>query len=208
MTEKLSNSRNKSTKCFFNNSGFCKFRDECRNQHFQDVCENQTCDKKCLSRHPKPCKNREKCKFLLNNICAFSHDAIEKENDGVQEKVRMRVDEISNLKNLLNQNKVENEIKFKSLKEAIEIERKKSDEYDNAKKELQEKNDDLEKMLRKEIKELNVKIVNQQKVIEEMLSKENMNYIKDTDEDVPNIVVKELKGRNVTILKTKTGNNP
>ena len=103
---------------------------------------------------------------------------------------------------------MENEIKFKSLKEAIEIERKKSEEYDNAKKELQEKNDDLEKMLRKEIKELNVKIVNQQKVIEEMLSKENMNYIKDTDEDVPNIVVKELKGRNVTIIKTKTGNNP
>ena len=58
------------------------------------------------------------------------------------------------------------------------------------------------------MKELNVKIVKQQKVIEEMHAKENMNFIKDTDEDVPNIVVKELKGRNVTILKTKTGNNP
>ena len=58
------------------------------------------------------------------------------------------------------------------------------------------------------MKELNVNIVKQQKVIEEMLAKENMNYIKDTDEDVPKIVVKELKGRNVTILKTKSGNNP
>ena len=58
------------------------------------------------------------------------------------------------------------------------------------------------------MKELNVKIVKQQKVIEEMLAKENMNYIKDTDEDVPKIVVKELKGRNVTILKNKTGNKP
>ena len=31
------------------------------------------------------------------------------------------------------------------------------------------------------MKELNVKIVKQQKVIEEMLAKDNMNYIKDTD---------------------------
>jgi hypothetical protein len=37
-----------------------------------------------------------------------------------------------------------------------------------------------------------------------MLTKEKVLETKDTDEFETNIVVKELKGRNVTILKTKT----
>ena len=60
-------------KCLFNNTGFCKFCEQCRKQHYKTVCLIQNCDKKCKSRHPKPCKFNQKCKFFAQNICAFKH---------------------------------------------------------------------------------------------------------------------------------------
>ena len=182
--------------------------------------------------------------------------------------------EIETLKHLVSQNKVENEGKVKSLTEAIDIQRKKNKEHDSVQKELIKKNVDLERLVSKEIKELNIKIVKletserdlelkvknnqtevskenkscqdkilrQQKVITEMLTKEKavdakvkdlesihkveieklkleihmlktnaeklLNNNKDNVEDASNIVVKELKGRNVTILKTNNVSQP
>ena len=91
MAQKESDFRNNSEKCLFNDTGFCKFRTECRKQHCESVCQIEDCDRKCLNRHPKPCKHRQKCKFLAKNICAFSHanDTLEKESlgDGVLERM-------------------------------------------------------------------------------------------------------------------------
>ena len=61
------------SKCFFNDSGFCKFGDECRKQHYKNVCSSQFCDKTCNSRHPKLCKFNERCKFNAKEICAYKH---------------------------------------------------------------------------------------------------------------------------------------
>jgi hypothetical protein len=211
-----------------------------------------------MKRHPnpKPCKNKEKCKFLKKNICEFSHDIHEKEISDIQGEAEMLI-EIHNLKHLVSESKVENESKVKSLVEAIDLERKIIKEHACLQKEMLKKNDDLERVLSKEIKELTIKIVKletserdlelkvkniqtelnreikscqakivcQQKVITEMLAKEKVLdtkvkvaidkleqeilVLKTKDvEDESNIVLKKLKGRNVTILPTKTVNQP
>ena len=273
MAETLSKSRNNSSKCSFNDTGFCKFKAECRKQHFQNICDNQNCDKNCMNRHPKACKDKEKCKFLKKNNCAYNHDVHAEENSDVQGEAE-RIIEIGNLKHLLSKYKVEIESKVKSLTEAMDVERKKTQEHESTKKELIKKNVDLERLVSKEMKELNLKIVKletserdlklkiknnqtevnneiksckdkivcQQKVVTEMLTKEKavetkvkdlenihkieidklnqeiymlktnaeklVNNHNDNVEDVSNVVVKELKGRNVTILKTNTVNGP
>ena len=102
MAESLTNSRNNLSKCSFNNTGFCKFRSECRKQHFQNVCEQTS-------------KTMQKQTFLKKKICAFSHDAHEKEIDEVQGTSKIIFEEIVNLKNLVSNNKEDNENKVKSL---------------------------------------------------------------------------------------------
>ena len=109
MSENFSNSRNNHPKCEFNNSGFCKFRKECRKHHVEQVCEIQTCDHKCLNRRPKHWGKVKKCKFFNKNICAFGHDTLEKENDNDQ-NVEIILDELGKLKKKLSYDK-ENESK-------------------------------------------------------------------------------------------------
>ena len=64
--------RNNPQKCVFNKFGFCKFRLECRKDHSKKVCENKECDEKCVDRHPKLCRNKEKCKFFKKNVVVHS----------------------------------------------------------------------------------------------------------------------------------------
>ena len=101
----------------------------------------------------------QKQTFLKKKICAFSHDAHEKEIDKVQGTSKIIFEEIVNLKNLVSSNKEDNENKVKSLTEAIDDERKKNDEHDIGQKELLKKYEEFERMFRKEIKEFNKKIV-------------------------------------------------
>ena len=65
--------------CPFNNTGFCKFRQECRYQHFYSICEKHVCrDENCPKRHPKSCRNKENCKFWFRGACAYKHDSNKK----------------------------------------------------------------------------------------------------------------------------------
>ena len=272
--------RNNSQKCVFNNFGFCKFQLECRSYHSKKVCEDNDCNTKCVDRHPKLCRNKERCKFFKKKICAFSHNASEKENYKDRGKVEVSNDKIDELKNLVSKNEQEFENKIKILTNSINIERKKNEDSIKVQKELLKKNDDLEIKLKKEVKELNLKlgklekskqdlefklenkqsilsdgikkqlkscqekITDQKKILKEMLAKEkdyeaevkdivNINKIeigklkeevfrvKNKPENVVNCgqdfvedsasktVVKELMGRNVTIVKTNPENqNP
>ena len=60
--------------CYYNNVGFCKFSDQCRYQHFKDVCSKSVCkDRECKFRHPKSCKFGENCKFFKLKCCFYSH---------------------------------------------------------------------------------------------------------------------------------------
>ena len=71
-----------SVQCFHNNTGYCKFGDKCRFQHYYELCTKQICrDSQCKFRHPKSCKFGGKCKFFQRKICFYKH--IEKSNDEV-----------------------------------------------------------------------------------------------------------------------------
>ena len=61
--------------CRYNKFGFCKFKEECRIPHVNEVCDNSLCDiKNCVKRHPRKCKfyRYNRCKFKEN--CSFSHE--------------------------------------------------------------------------------------------------------------------------------------
>ena len=104
MSENITNSRNKMTKCLFNDAGFCKFKENCRKQNFSEKCKIPKCDRKCLYRHPKQCKHRENCKFHNKNICAYDHDTLESSEktsevllDNIKEEVKKQLDSKMNI---------------------------------------------------------------------------------------------------------------
>ena len=60
--------------CYFNNKGYCKFRDQCHYQHYNEACQKKVCrDFECPYRHPRTCRNGAKCKFLKQDKCAYKH---------------------------------------------------------------------------------------------------------------------------------------
>ena len=60
-------------RCKFYNSGFCKFREQCRERHFSSVCQVPNCNQDCQARHPRLCKLESYCKFFQKGICAYKH---------------------------------------------------------------------------------------------------------------------------------------
>ena len=58
--------------CWHNQTGFCKYRQQCTKEHVNEVC-NECKDTACKMRHPKKCKTFEvfgNCKF---DQCAYLH---------------------------------------------------------------------------------------------------------------------------------------
>ena len=102
--------RNNISKCLFHDRGYCKFRSHCRKQHFQGVCQQNQCDRKCQNRHPKPCKFLDQCKFLRKNICAYAHASIASNLLSDDEEVSKLMEEIRLLK-------TENETKIAKIKD-------------------------------------------------------------------------------------------
>ena len=86
--------------------------------------------------------------------CAFSQEALETGNGEVNEHAKTISDESSELKNLVNKNKEELESKIKGLTDAIDKERKKTEEHENAFKDALRMKADVERTFKKEIKEL------------------------------------------------------
>ena len=93
--------RNNASKCAYNDKGYCKFKDECRKQHFSEVCEEKDYKKECNKRHPKECRWKNKCKFLAKNVCAFSHSVKVQRVDKLdhfENEIKALKDEIEALK--------------------------------------------------------------------------------------------------------------
>ena len=61
--------------CKFNRTGFCKFQENCRNLHINEICVENECNlKSCSKRHPRKCKYFSifgQCKF--GSRCAYLH---------------------------------------------------------------------------------------------------------------------------------------
>ena len=62
-------------KCSHYNSGHCKFAKKengCKLYHPETICEILNCkNKKCSSRHPRPCKYGDSCVFQIR--CSYKH---------------------------------------------------------------------------------------------------------------------------------------
>ena len=68
--------------CKHHSIGFCKYRDQCRYRHVQEVCVARSCSRlNCFARHPKRCKYflKKRCKF--GDECFYSHDALEADSE-------------------------------------------------------------------------------------------------------------------------------
>ena len=73
--QKISIAENPAEVCKYNQTGFCKFREQCKKPHVNQVCENADCRKEnCTRRHPKVCKHfntKGKCRY--KEECAYQH---------------------------------------------------------------------------------------------------------------------------------------
>ena len=109
--------RNKLTKCFFNDIGYCKFQESCRKEHFLGICYQRNCERNCHKRHPILCKYQNKCKFYEKNVCAFKHEVCaQKELNG--ENLELQ-NEIKELKQIMKEANVKNETEINKLNDKL-----------------------------------------------------------------------------------------
>ena len=151
--------------------GYCKFRDNCRQEHVKEICENYDCHAySCRLRHPQTCRYWEKYKRCKFDPCAFAHK--------------------NHLSELLEIKKENSEIKEKlaSIESALEVSRnsEKSDDIEKLEKKLGEvehqiekKNDQIKK-LESEIDNLHLKIAEQKHIVDKVNKK--LNFLKENED--------------------------
>ena len=62
MANKMSQKKMSDKLCKFQNSGYCKYKENCKFKHVTEICENK-CDRKtCMKRHQKLCKFESRCR--------------------------------------------------------------------------------------------------------------------------------------------------
>ena len=61
--------------CRFYKFGFCKYKDNCRNMHIHEKCDDRSCKiKNCSLRHPRKCsfyRDYKRCKY--SEWCQYDH---------------------------------------------------------------------------------------------------------------------------------------
>ena len=108
-----------SNQCKHNNTGFCKFRDHCKFQHFDLICPKNVCrNADCRKRHPKTCRFGTSCKFNYKNACAYKH-AKDLSQETFQSETRVLQEEIKTLQTNISELKKSVQLKEKELKEKI-----------------------------------------------------------------------------------------
>ena len=107
--------------CKYNQTGFCKFRQNCQKRHEQTICQENHDYKSmgCSLRHPKVCKSYEKegtCRF--KDECAYKH-----QNNLADAMNSSHTQEIKNIQQEMNQMKsmiLQMENKIEILKNIIQ----------------------------------------------------------------------------------------
>ena len=112
--------------CKFNQKGFCKFGDHCRNRHENEICGRDDCSNECELRHPSKCRY-----FIYNGVCKFAGNCAYLHEDN-EEKIR-----IKNLETKLG----ETEARIEYLEKVLEeVKRKLSDSASNISTSVEENN--------------------------------------------------------------------
>ena len=88
--------------CKHNQTGFCKYRQQCTKEYNNTICKNnlQCFDMTCTMRHPKKCQT-----FATFGNFNFTKFAYFHPNDGVSNKVEMLEKEVELLKKLRTESK-------------------------------------------------------------------------------------------------------
>ena len=96
-------------RCKFHNSGFCKFREQCRKRHFSSVCQVPNCNQDCQARHPRLYKLEINCKFWKKGICAYKHITPTNDNklEDLEKELKSLKNEIKDLTEQINSEKSE-----------------------------------------------------------------------------------------------------
>ena len=116
------NFKHSMTACLHNNTGYCKFKDHCRYQHYNTICEKSICrDIKCKNRHPRTCRNGKNCKFNTQNACAYKHEinnlSDNEETKKLTEKIETIEEEVNSLKAEISQLKDVVKVRESQLRE-------------------------------------------------------------------------------------------
>ena len=114
MEKELKHTKMNSFQCYHNNTGYCKFGNRCKFQHYYALCPKQVCREiSCKFRHPKSCKFAENCKFFKKSLCVYKHVDKEKDIDDHKNK------EIKDLESEVKRLKSEFEEEIEMLKAEI-----------------------------------------------------------------------------------------
>ena len=90
------------TLCKYNQSGYCKYRLDCRNRHENKICpkEYKYTSKECSFRHPKGCKHFSRegsCRF--GEDCSYRHEKNKYQNvKDTEEKHANEIDTLRKIK--------------------------------------------------------------------------------------------------------------
>ena len=178
--------------CRYQNSGYCKYKDNCTFKHVTEECNENKCSRKtCKKRHLKWCRYGVECRILLT--CEFKHKT-NSEEAGLKSQIKELEETI---KNLVVENKTYM-AKLAALEIEIETYQKEVVNENEEKKTLiktlrqnlrkEEKNNEK---YRKDIEEKENEIIKRDKVIKAM-KEETEAEKKKTTEEVKSLV-KTLK---------------
>ena len=157
--------------CKFQNSGYCKYKDNCDYKHVTEQCEEKCYRKKCMKRHQKLCRYAMNCKRQAT--CEYKHNPSSEEQSL---KAQIKCLEVT-IKELVEQNKeksdkmaeIEKELKASLVKE-VNVNKKKDSTINELKGKLKQEKETNDQQKRKliEVENENAK---KEKVIKSLREK-------------------------------------
>ena len=155
------------TLCKFQNSGYCKFKENCKFRHVKEKCEEK-CDRKtCQKRHQKSCKYGLRCSRL--KTCEFKHET---NPDEVLKTVIKNLE--TSLKELVEENKhmkskmSDLETELRSSQKSLLKEKEEKDTIIKVLREKLHKEETTSAKTRKKLMNKEQEIVSKEKEIESM----------------------------------------
>ena len=137
---------------------FCKFKDECKRKHIDNICEDFSCEGlKCMSRHPKLCKFYNlygRCKF---NPCAYLHPEKDKSIDDMKKENEIILENIKKTENAIEEINAKL-ASHENLDDKLNVVENKLDIFNRMEREYYEKGEAIE-TLNAKVKEMGKKLI-------------------------------------------------